>query len=150
MSRSLFYRSSLPPSTQVALRRAGYETVDDLAGVSADTLSKGEKVWALHFLTQFFVLVALPRAWYRYRGLPSFDHRDASSKGNTLEPVGSLIVSHEYFEMQLPRCKQDPRRWAPTRPHIGNIRSPGQFQRISCIRFRADFCGGRRRRHIRW
>lgn len=42
MSRSLFYCSSLPPSTQVALRRAGYETVDDLSGVSAETLSKGE------------------------------------------------------------------------------------------------------------
>ncbi|KAF8556835.1 hypothetical protein OG21DRAFT_1596243 [Imleria badia] len=40
MSRSLFYCSSLPPSTQVALRRAGYETVDDLSGVSAETLSK--------------------------------------------------------------------------------------------------------------
>jgi len=40
MSRSLFYCSSLPPSTQVALRRAGYETVDDLSGVSPVTLSK--------------------------------------------------------------------------------------------------------------
>ncbi|KAF8437980.1 hypothetical protein L210DRAFT_966220 [Boletus edulis BED1] len=40
MSRSLFYCSSLPSSTQVALRRAGYETVDDLSGVSAETLSK--------------------------------------------------------------------------------------------------------------
>ncbi|KAN0084101.1 P-loop containing nucleoside triphosphate hydrolase protein [Tylopilus felleus] len=40
MSRSLYYCSSLPAATQVALRRAGYETVDDLLGVSAETLSK--------------------------------------------------------------------------------------------------------------
>ncbi|KAI9569871.1 hypothetical protein HD554DRAFT_456746 [Boletus coccyginus] len=40
MSKSLFYCSSLPPSTQAALRRAGYETVDDLLGVSPETLSK--------------------------------------------------------------------------------------------------------------
>ncbi|KAH0826701.1 hypothetical protein J3R83DRAFT_5094 [Lanmaoa asiatica] len=40
MSRSLFYCSSLPSSTQVALRRAGYATVDELSGVSAETLSK--------------------------------------------------------------------------------------------------------------
>ncbi|KAG9309593.1 hypothetical protein JVU11DRAFT_10574 [Chiua virens] len=40
MSRSLFYCSSLPPSTQVALRRAGYQTVDELSGASAESLSK--------------------------------------------------------------------------------------------------------------
>ncbi|KAF8840557.1 hypothetical protein BDN67DRAFT_903341 [Paxillus ammoniavirescens] len=40
MSNSLFYCSTLPPSTQVALKCAGYETVDDLAGLSAEALSK--------------------------------------------------------------------------------------------------------------
>ncbi|KAF9225725.1 hypothetical protein BS17DRAFT_729795 [Gyrodon lividus] len=40
MSKSLFYCSTLPPSTQVALKCAGYETVDDLTGLSAETLSK--------------------------------------------------------------------------------------------------------------
>ncbi|KAH7886993.1 hypothetical protein F5I97DRAFT_1807216 [Phlebopus sp. FC_14] len=40
MSRSLFYCSTLPSSTQVALKCAGYETVDDLAGISAEALSK--------------------------------------------------------------------------------------------------------------
>ncbi|KAF9233192.1 hypothetical protein BU15DRAFT_54218 [Melanogaster broomeanus] len=41
MSKRLLYCSSLPPSTQVALKCAGYETVDDLAGLSAEALSKG-------------------------------------------------------------------------------------------------------------
>ncbi|KIJ62172.1 hypothetical protein HYDPIDRAFT_95048 [Hydnomerulius pinastri MD-312] len=38
MSKSLFYCSTLPTSTQVALKCAGYETVDDLAGASAENL----------------------------------------------------------------------------------------------------------------
>jgi len=104
MSKSLFYCSSLPPSTQVALRRAGYETVDDLAGVSPETLSKGETLQVLSRLTQTSPSVALPRTRYRYLGFSSFDQCDASSKGNTLEPVRSLIVSPKPFEMQLPRC----------------------------------------------
>lgn len=49
MSRSLFYCSSLPPSTQLALRRAGYETVDELSGISAETLSKGGNAQA-HYI----------------------------------------------------------------------------------------------------
>lgn len=54
MSRSLYYCSSLPAATQVALRRAGYETVDDLLGVSAETLSKGAPFHVLSRLTQSF------------------------------------------------------------------------------------------------
>ncbi|KAI6043991.1 hypothetical protein EDC04DRAFT_3138210 [Pisolithus marmoratus] len=39
MSRSLFQGATLPSSVQAALRNAGYETVDDVAGVSAEALS---------------------------------------------------------------------------------------------------------------
>lgn len=39
MSRSLFQCTTLPPSVQAALGSAGYETVDDVAGVSTEALS---------------------------------------------------------------------------------------------------------------
>ncbi|KAG6334712.1 hypothetical protein ID866_4372 [Astraeus odoratus] len=40
MNESFFQLSTLPSSTQAALRCAGYETVDDLGGVSAKSLSE--------------------------------------------------------------------------------------------------------------
>lgn len=39
MSRSLFQCAALPSFLKVALTSAGYETVDDITGVSAETLS---------------------------------------------------------------------------------------------------------------
>ncbi|KAL4079498.1 hypothetical protein J3A83DRAFT_4085994 [Scleroderma citrinum] len=40
MSKNLSRCSGIPPSTQAALRCAGYETINDLASASAETLSK--------------------------------------------------------------------------------------------------------------
>ncbi|KAG2059744.1 hypothetical protein BDR06DRAFT_949126 [Suillus hirtellus] len=40
MSRNILLHPTLPSSTQLALRRAGYETLDDLSSTSAEALSK--------------------------------------------------------------------------------------------------------------
>lgn len=40
MSRNILLHPTLPSSTQLALRRAGYETLDDLSGTSVEALSK--------------------------------------------------------------------------------------------------------------
>lgn len=40
MSRNILLHPTLPSSTQVALRRAGYETLDDLSSTSVEALSK--------------------------------------------------------------------------------------------------------------
>ncbi|KAG1753525.1 uncharacterized protein EDB91DRAFT_402193 [Suillus paluster] len=44
MSRNIFLHPTLPCSTQLALRRAGYETLDNLSSTSAEALSKELKI----------------------------------------------------------------------------------------------------------
>ena len=115
MSRSLFYCSSLPPSTQVALRRAGYETLDEISGLSAETLSKGEYIpWRNGLMDSTFRVwahkelgIAIPdsqaliSASQAPRGLPLSQSVASLSRANFVEC--SYLAVNKILGCGLPR-----------------------------------------------